>query len=718
MQLPKPDLSFLNTKPDTKGQQQPDLITMPTQKEKDFEQQENYQAQQNTLHNRLTAKGLPNTKINRDSESESLLNDISSGKVKVSKDDKGKYVYNRVPSLAQNFQKGVYDAIAGLHDTVKTLTTSPENQPALQKEIADRKTLEKKANLNLLDPANPVTFNTENYAEPNIGGYVAHMAGNMGPDFAMAAATGGMNVFAQSALRGSYFLAKDIGNTATDLYNRKVDQLTKQGLPLEDAQKQASESLRSDATLASVPNTILQTYMFHEPIDNPALNNFGKLFGDTPAMKALDNVANTLKTSKIAKAATVVGLGGASEGATQGIEQMQGYKPDYERVGQNMKQFAVMEALLKSVGILGDLPKYAKSYVKEAAIQPEIAPLVSESLKDNPNGAAIAQELNDYAAQTAPVRAIVPTNKMNAGIGGRVELINNLKKGVSDLEAQKKDLPEALHPNIDDEIVNIKARIDKANDEISSIQKGTDPISLEHDDVTGEPAQPSISSPKNSDNGESNEAQNASNEGQGQNVLNNGGAVSSTAPVLDEQPQPIKQLGTGANVYFETPKYSVNEDTKNGGYLLNVGSVNDETPLASISFDSPKEAVFIAQKLEENAPNGLGSYHNVNGIIDGFKSDYQKEQEQPITTNISKDDFKNHILDMVEAHPSSNFDLRITLDNMSKDERMRAVRDIRAGKDSVPAKNLNAAIDDMYKEKHVPMNNAIGDHGRQSLYVA
>jgi hypothetical protein len=97
--------------------------------------------------------------------------------------------------------------------------------------------------------------------------------------------------------------------------------------------------------------------------------------------------------------------------------------------------------------------------------------------------------------------------------------------------------------------------------------------------------------------------------------------------------QPIRQLGTGANVYFETEKYRVN-DSQKGKVLLNVGDAKGETPLANIEFNTPEEAVFVAKKLQENAPDGLISdYHNVDKIIENYKEEYKQSLKEDVPAN-------------------------------------------------------------------------------------
>jgi hypothetical protein len=122
--------------------------------------------------------------------------------------------------------------------------------------------------------------------------------------------------------------------------------------------------------------------------------------------------------------------------------------------------------------------------------------------------------------------------------------------------------------------------------------------------------------------------------------------VAEVSPVEDvvapsvEEVKPISQLGSGANVYFESEKYRVNDDSKNGKILLNIGDAKGEIPLANIEFDNPKEAVFVAEKLQENAPEGLVSnYHNIDNIIKGYKEEYAGKEngDNPTNGNISID---------------------------------------------------------------------------------
>src|SRR5690606_91393 len=72
---------------------------------------------------------------------------------------------------------------------------------------------------------------------------------------------------------------------------------------------------------------------------------------------------------------------------------------------------------------------------------------------------------------------------------------------------------------------------------------------------------------------------------------------------VEEKVKPIRQLGTGSNVYFETPKYRVN-DFKGGKVLLNLnGDEDGGMAISNIEFDNVNEAVKVAEILQQDFPN-------------------------------------------------------------------------------------------------------------------
>jgi hypothetical protein len=99
-----------------------------------------------------------------------------------------------------------------------------------------------------------------------------------------------------------------------------------------------------------------------------------------------------------------------------------------------------------------------------------------------------------------------------------------------------------------------------------------------------------------------------------------------------EKAEPIRQLGNGSNVYFETEKYRVN-DLGEGKIVLNIGDNKSELPIANIEFEDVNEAVYVAKKIAEALPDGLqADYHNVDGIVENFKEQYKNEKLSPTNT--------------------------------------------------------------------------------------
>jgi len=94
--------------------------------------------------------------------------------------------------------------------------------------------------------------------------------------------------------------------------------------------------------------------------------------------------------------------------------------------------------------------------------------------------------------------------------------------------------------------------------------------------------------------------------------------------------EPIRQLGTGANVYFETEKYRVNDELKNGKFLLNIQSQTSEIPIANVEFDNANDAVIIAQELNNKFPDGVPDAILIDKYIEQLKNDLLKPQEYAV----------------------------------------------------------------------------------------
>ena len=143
--------------------------------------------------------------------------------------------------------------------------------------------------------------------------------------------------------------------------------------------------------------------------------------------------------------------------------------------------------------------------------------------------------------------------------------------------------------------------------------------------------------------------------------------------------KPIRQLGTGANVYFETKKYRVN-DWKKGKVLLNVGDRDGEIPLKNIEFDNVNEAVFVAKRLNEEAPDGLvHDYHNIDKIINNLKKEYleyektRTETQEAVTKPIKgKEQWKGIVVEEGDILSETDFISKVVSESTSPNELARA----------------------------------------------
>lgn len=109
---------------------------------------------------------------------------------------------------------------------------------------------------------------------------------------------------------------------------------------------------------------------------------------------------------------------------------------------------------------------------------------------------------------------------------------------------------------------------------------------------------------------------------------------------------PIRELGTGSKVYFETPKYRLNEYSNKGDFMLNVGMLDSEG-VYNFKFDNLEEAIYVAEYLAKAHPNGIPEALLIEKVVEGLKSNFQttqfkKQQEATIDTNVSS--YKNPYL--------------------------------------------------------------------------
>ncbi|NCC64504.1 MAG: hypothetical protein EOM15_07595, partial [Spirochaetia bacterium] len=105
----------------------------------------------------------------------------------------------------------------------------------------------------------------------------------------------------------------------------------------------------------------------------------------------------------------------------------------------------------------------------------------------------------------------------------------------------------------------------------------------------------------------------------------NQGEAQAENPAIEKQPtaeefKPIRELGTGANVYFDQNGIRVNESIA-GGYVLSVSTRMGDQYLTSVRFDNIKEAMYIADRLNKTYPNGVPSAVLIDNVIEGWMTE-------------------------------------------------------------------------------------------------
>ena len=432
--------------------------------------------------------------------------DIDEGKLVLSTDSKKNKRYARQPGAWESFVKSLTLWKRSLQDAAGVAalkaTGTDEDLANFNEIVNSRKKVESEKEFGLSDAVGglPVgsyisdSFKQTNglpTAEPGVAGQFTGFVGGVGPDVALAAATGGMGNTAKGAILGGKMLASEYGNKEPELYEKAKQIAIQRGATEEDAKKWAAQEASIDAVFASIPQATLNTAFFMEGLHSPASKNFLTVLGNT--------VKDVSKVSA---------LGGGSSALTSGIEGAEGYdtKGWVEKMVGQFGDFAKLELLFKVIPIIKTLPKATQSAVKEFAVDPVIKPLVEQYIKtlSEQTQRDITQQLADYEAATKDVRGIVPEEKM-ASIGGRIEKrknringINIIKRDITELEAKKTNLPEALHKEVDAAIAEKKGQIGELEKEIDSVDKEIESINKskgtglekEVDEATGEPIIP------------------------------------------------------------------------------------------------------------------------------------------------------------------------------------------------------------------------------------
>ena len=247
------------------------------------------------------------------------------------------------------------------------------------------------------------------------------------------------------------------------------------------------------------------------------------------------------------------------------------------------------------------------------------------------------QEGINFVEKALQVSGKIPEIVIGESRVKSIELLverNDLKQANENLLQQKQTTDEAYHAGIDDEIKANEERIKKIDSEVyNTAKKPTDQQqfkeSKEGNLVTftysSEAEVPEVFKDRISSTGE-----NTLPDGTVENFVRvtvpkslADYELAKTKPTeveVTEEFKPIRQLGTGANVYFENNKYRVNDNSK-GKVLLNIeGKEDGGMAIANIEFDSPKEAVEIAKELSKIYPEGIPDAVLIDKVVDNIRN--------------------------------------------------------------------------------------------------
>ncbi|TXI10687.1 MAG: hypothetical protein E6Q68_07625, partial [Polynucleobacter sp.] len=130
-------------------------------------------------------------------------------------------------------------------------------------------------------------------------------------------------------------------------------------------------------------------------------------------------------------------------------------------------------------------------------------------------------------------------------------------------------------------------------------------------------------------------------------------------PEVPEVITPVRQLGTGSNVYVDDAYYRLNDSRTPGKYLLNITNKGESMASYNIEFSDLKEAYFVAQAILQNMPGGfppalMGKKH-----VDDIRSFYQELNNNPQEQSPSAQSLQQPGGDLFAGVQKSTFDTNV-----------------------------------------------------------
>ncbi len=344
----------------------------------------------------------------------------------------------------------------------------------------------------------------------------------------------------------------------------------------------------------------------------------GKLLGK-PAKTMLQKVGRGA-----AEVGVQVGLAGAGEATAQKVS------------GQKFNPTAVFAEMIGEAG--GGAPdilvgtaienkKQGKPTIQEVAkldVKPEeLQDMLDVSEATGEITDAQADEIKNEYAKVQEVRSVVPEQyKKNA------EVIEAIQKK-RELELQKKGLDPVFAKKIDAQIAEQDARIEQATEAVPETEKTS--IETLNNYLSNFKRQLSQRKKELGEQGITDIEADEQVQSIERKIKNTQDRISKAgevapSPVIEEitKVEPIRQLGTGSNVYFENERYRVND--YKGKTLLNVQGTGDTGVITNLKFDTPEEAVSVAKTLNSLYPQGVPEAVLLDKVVENIKAGKYKEQ--------------------------------------------------------------------------------------------
>lgn len=117
-------------------------------------------------------------------------------------------------------------------------------------------------------------------------------------------------------------------------------------------------------------------------------------------------------------------------------------------------------------------------------------------------------------------------------------------------------------------------------------------------------------------------------------------SVEPQVPAAPAKVEPIRQLGTGANVYFENENYRVNDFRDK--VLLNVSKAGDAGIVVNLEFNTPEEAVDVAKTLNRLYPKGVPEAVLLDKVVEDIKAGKYEEVAGEVTPEVPATEEKTY----------------------------------------------------------------------------